>query len=95
MVHFMVVFYGCLRMCYPLGLCSLFYASFQKEKIFSQLGTRTLGVYVFHYNFINLFVHSCWYKALYHNFPNTWEIILVLLGIVVTLICCLKPFDAC
>lgn len=65
------------------------------KNIFSHLGTRTLGVYVFHYNFINLFVHSCLYKALYHNFPNTWEIMLVLLGIAVTLICCLKPFDTC
>ncbi len=67
----------------------------KKKNFFSPLGARSLSVYVFHYNLINLFVHSYFYRALYHNFPNTWELILVALGILVTLICSLKPFDVC
>ena len=67
----------------------------KQKNFFTKQGAKSLSVYVFHYSFINVFIHSSYYKALYHNFPNTWEMILVLLGIVVTLICCLKPFDMC
>lgn len=59
----------------------------------SSLGERSLGVYVFHYAFINLYIHSFLYKYLFQNFPNIWLLLVTLLGVVLTLICSLKPFD--
>lgn len=67
----------------------------KKKSILSKLGKRSLGVYVFHYGVVIWFAHSCFFQALYHNFPNTWEMILTVIGIVVTLFFSLKPFDAC
>lgn len=59
----------------------------------SALGERSLGVYVFHYVFINVYIHSFLYKYLFHNFPNTWLLLVSLLGVALTLFCSLKPFD--
>lgn len=59
----------------------------------SALGERSLGVYVFHYPFINLYTHSFLYKYVFQHFPNTWLLLVTLFGIALTLICSLKPFD--
>lgn len=65
----------------------------QRRFFISALGARSLSVYVFHYIFINFYVHSFLYQYVFRNFPNTWELLICPIGIVITLICSAKPFD--
>lgn len=65
----------------------------QRRFFFSTLGARSLSVYMFHYVFINLYVHSFLYQYLFRNFPNTWEWLLCPIGIGITLLCSVKPLD--
>lgn len=77
------------------GLVFLFLCVVPKRKFFfSAWGSRSLGVYVFHYVFINVYLHSALYQYVFHHFPHTWELCVSLLGILLTLFCCIKPFDA-
>lgn len=76
------------------ALVFMFLCVIPKRRVcISALGERSLGVYVFHYAFINLYTHSFLYRYVFQNFPNAWLLLVSLFGIALTLICSLKPFD--
>lgn len=75
-------------------LVFMFLCVIPKRRVYiSAFGERSLGIYVFHYAFIHLYTHSFLYKYVFQNFPNAWLLLVSLFGIVLTLICSLKPFD--
>ncbi len=77
-------------------LVFMFLCVVPKRKFFvSAIGAKSLSIYVFHYSLVNIFVHSFLYKYLFQNFPDTWELLLCPIAILVTLICSIKPLDMC